>query len=235
MEWIIYLYLSSSELRTSKSTASLLFLLPGCCSAFLQALPWMPYTLVSHIHSTVLAPYLLTPKLFSVVQSLFPYVSSGLHLVLMFSTDASRLTLVKLSTVLKDYHSSSPSPSATHYIQFLVLPWLCSIPTLPWHTERAWAGNQQQRSKQKAATLRIAWKHLGGIAEKDTDMFSEVKFWVQLASWFHTSRPADLHHDRDPLKHNHSSGEIESGQSGTRNRHSTQTNREGDMTTVINI
>lgn len=99
-------------------------------------------------------------------------MSLGLHLMFKLSTSATRLILIKSSA---SYHSRSPSPPVTQYIQFLVLPRLPLIPALPQSLGRARAGMKQQWNKQWAAILEDCSQHLGSSAENGTDKASQVK------------------------------------------------------------
>lgn len=106
--------------------------------------------------------------------------------MLKLCTAATRLPLVKPPTILKVYHSRSLSPLATQYIRFLVLPRLPSTPPSPWWLGRARAGKQQQRGinrQQLWGSLQNIWEALQRWIETDRDTLSEVKFWVQLASF----------------------------------------------------
>ena len=89
-----------------------------------------------------------------------------------------------------------------------------------------------ERNKQQAATLRIASKHLGGITENGTDMFSEVKFRAQLASFLSGFTLQDLQicTVTDTTTAVGKSGKDKVVRD---DNPSTQTNREGDMPTVI--
>lgn len=105
---------------------------------------------MSHVLSNILALHL--PYLKALIHNslcFLTYIPLGLHLMLKLSTAATRLPLVKPPIILKVYHSRSPSPLATQYIQFLELPRLPSIPPSPWCLGRAWAGKQLQRGTNR--------------------------------------------------------------------------------------
>lgn len=94
--------------------------------------------------------------------------------MLQLSTAATRLTSHPPSSkiITPDPHLSRP-----HIISNSMCyqtPFDSNITLTPRESRSREAA--AERNKEQAATLRIASNHLGVIAEKGTDMFSEVKF-----------------------------------------------------------
>lgn len=129
---------------------------------------WMPYTLVSHVRSTALAPHLPQPRIFLLCNNspcFHTYISLGLHLILEYCSHQTDI----IQVICHPQGLSLQIPISPGHILYPVLcvtqaPFNSKVTLTP--RESMSRGAAAERNKQQAATLGIASKHLGGIASK---------------------------------------------------------------------